>query len=249
MGKMSGSKIRNLARVEMELHNVIYLSYSLPLDMVRPLVPSILPLAAVGDDTVFISIVLLRSQAVHPTIIPAPRFNYEQINIRTYVRDPQSGENGVYFLRSAISSSFISSITKSIGLTWEYRIIDRMETVGKDNGITINIKGKWYADFDVEVNAGSSTTPQYKPFKSAKDAADYLIRPLMGFFGDVGKLKRFRIWHPPVEPKSANLTRADFPLNKLLKLDYKPDLSAPHSIFLVKNARFYIYLPPVGVNN
>jgi hypothetical protein len=249
MGKLPGSTISNLARVEMTLHNVIYLSYRLPYDIIRPLVPAPLPLAVIDEDAVFISIVLLRSQAVHPTIIPLPHFNYEQVNIRTYVRDPQNGENGVYFLYSAVSSGFISSITKSVGLTWEYRIINRTETASDDGDVTININGSWHEDFAVEVNSGAYENPVYSPFNSGQEAADYLIRPLKGFFGDSRSLKRFRIWHPPVEAVSIKPISIDFPLQKMLQIEHQMDLSAPHSVFLVRNARFYIYLPPVRVKD
>lgn len=249
MGKLPGSTISNLSRIEMILHNVIYLSYRLPHDMIRPLVPAPLPLAVIDKDTVFISIVLLTSRAVHPTIIPLPRFNYEQVNIRTYVRDPQSGENGVYFLNSAVSSGFISSITKSIGLIWEYRIINRTETVGTDGDVTININGSWHEDFAVEVNSDAYENPVYSPFNSGQEAADYLIRPLMGFFGDSRSLKRLRIWHPPVEPVSIKLISIEFPLQRMLQLEHQIDLSIPHSVFLIKNAGFYIYLPSVRVKD
>jgi hypothetical protein len=241
--------MRNLARVEMALHNVIYLSYRLHHEIIRPLIPASLPLAVIEKDDVFISIVLLTSREVHPTIIPLPRFNYEQVNIRTYIQDPQTGEIGVYFLNSAVSSGFISSVTRSIGLTWEYRKIDRKETVGSDGRIAIDIDGNWNEDFAVKVNSNTDEIPVSSPFKSVQEAADYLIRPLMGFFGDSHSLKRFKIWHPPVEPVSIKLVSIDFPLQRMLHLEHQINLLKPHSVFLVKNARFYIYLPPVSVNN
>jgi hypothetical protein len=249
MGKPPRSKIRNLARVEMTLRNVIYLSYRFPHDIIRPRIPLSLPLAVIGNDTVFISIVLLTSRAVHPTIIPAPCFNYEQVNVRTYVRDPQSGESGVYFLNSAVSSGFISMVTKSIGLTWEYSKINRTETVSDDGDVTINIDGSWNEGFTVEVNSNEDKNPVYALFKSGQEAADYLIRPLKGFFGSSQSLRRFRIWHPPVEPVSVKLIDIRFPLQRMLQLEGQIDLSTPHSVFLVKNARFYIYLPPVRVED
>ena len=44
--------------VEMELYDILYLSYLLPVSRVRPLVPDILPLATVGGDRVFFSVVI-----------------------------------------------------------------------------------------------------------------------------------------------------------------------------------------------
>jgi hypothetical protein len=243
-----GRTIKNFARIEMTLHNVIYISYELPHDIVRPIVPRQLPLAETDDGTVFISIVLLTSEAVHPTMLPYPRFTYEQINVRAYVRNPRSGEQAVYFLSSAVSSKLISLVTKSIGLTWEYRLIRRWEIPGQDDYIAIRITGKWYDDLAIEAESKSNGTAQLKPFRNINEAADYLIRPLMGFFGSAESLKRFKIWHPPVQPQIANLVHIDFPWHKLLRINYDLNLAAPHSVFLVKDARFYIYLPPAKVS-
>jgi uncharacterized protein YqjF (DUF2071 family) len=77
-----------LTRVEMKLRHVAYLSYLIPAPRVRRLVPSVLPLSAVDENKVFVSIVALQSRDMRLASFPLVRFNYNQINVRTYVKGP-----------------------------------------------------------------------------------------------------------------------------------------------------------------
>src|SRR5512136_2908473 len=92
----------------MTLKNVFYISYALPSKTLRPLVPDALTLATVGGNMAFISLVALRSTQVRFSSLPFFRFNYNQFNIRTYVIDPLSRQPAVYFIRSGVTSRFIS---------------------------------------------------------------------------------------------------------------------------------------------
>jgi len=49
-----------LTQVQMKLRHVAYLSYLLPTAQVRHLVPDVLPLSAVDENKVFVSIVVLQ---------------------------------------------------------------------------------------------------------------------------------------------------------------------------------------------
>jgi hypothetical protein len=241
-----GAFLANLTRIDMTLHNVIYISYALPEKELRPLVPHQLHLTKIGDSA-FLSIVLLRSEAVRSYIMPFPRFTYEQINIRTYVTEPGSGKKAVYFLGSAVSSRLISAATKLIGLTWEYRKIRRREEIGNGKAGLIRIIGGWYSEFHMEVESLTHGKQGPSPFRDIEEAANYLIRPLMGCYGKPTALRKFRIWHPRVTPKMAKLIGFKFPLYKILGMDLGLDLSQPHSVFLVDSAEFNIFLPPIRV--
>ena len=97
------SSIRKIARVEMSLHHVLYVSYLVPESRVRQLVPEALPLAVVERDNVFISVVILQSTRVRLSSLPFPKFTYNQVNIRTYVLDPHSGQHAVFFALNPIT--------------------------------------------------------------------------------------------------------------------------------------------------
>ena len=85
------------------------------------------------------------------------------------------------------------------------------------------------------------------PFEDANKAISYLVRPLIGFFGQKGNTRCFRIWHPEVQPHGGLIKKIHFPLLKSFNLLDESAMSKPDSILLVPNAYFYIYMPPKRV--
>jgi len=71
----------HLLTVKMDLHNVQYVSYRVPVDPLRPLVPSELTLAA-EKDRVNLSIVAMQCRKVYLLNLEWPSFNYDQLNLR-----------------------------------------------------------------------------------------------------------------------------------------------------------------------
>ncbi|MFC1983237.1 DUF2071 domain-containing protein [Chloroflexota bacterium] len=232
----------------MSLHHVLYVSYLVPESRVRGLVPEVLPLAVVDRDNVFVSIVILQSSGVRLSSLPFPKFTYNQVNIRTYVLDPHSGQQAVFFLRSGVTSPVISLLTRSIGIPWQH-ISAELETSNdnKGNYQSYRAGGIWGQSFSITA-AGTSEHPiKIAPFEDANEAISYLVRPLMGFFGQKGKARGFRIWHPEVQPHGGLLKHIDFPLLQSLNLLDESAISKPDSILFVPNAYFYIYMPPERV--
>ncbi|MEJ2740274.1 MAG: DUF2071 domain-containing protein [Dehalococcoidia bacterium] len=115
----------------MLLNNVVYVSYMLPAKRILPLVPDKLSLALVDGEKAFLSIVILRCRDVHLASFPFPRFDYYQLNVRTYVIDPYTGNQAVYFLKSGVTALPISTATRVFGLSWQHIKL----TVETENGI------------------------------------------------------------------------------------------------------------------
>lgn len=227
--------------VRMILRDVIYVTYALPAKMLKPLVPNALQLATVGSDTAFISLVALRCNRVRLSAFPLFTFNYNQFNIRTYVIDPISEKSAVYFVRSGVTSRFISLTTNAIGIPWKY--IKFTAAFSNSQGIrSSSISGDWegHFAFKVEAEAKSPELPSF--FVNWKSTVDFLVRPLIGFSGDGRRLVRFTIHHPEVQPESWSLVKLDHPLfNKLVRVD---DIRKPHSVFYMPEAEFSIFMPP-----
>lgn len=235
------SIINRLLYVRMTLNNVLYISYAVPAKQLRKLVPEQLQLATMDKDKAFISIVILRSTRVRLRNLPFIRFNYNQLNIRTYVIDPVSGQQAVYFLSSGITSAFISLATRITGIPWH--LIDMNIDVNPhaETGSYL-AGGNWHADFSIKSQVHSEDVKEISIFKNNKEAVDFLIRPLIGFIGDKKRLGRFNIQHPEVEPETWQLTELDFPL--FSELGIVDELNKPHSVFFLPMADFSIYLPP-----
>ena len=232
-----------LTRVEMKLRHVAYLSYLLPAPQVRPLVPDILPLSAVDENKVFVSIVVLQSRDVRLAIFPLMRFNYNQINVRTYVKDPYTGNQAVYFLKSGVTSAPISILTRIAGPSWQ-KVILNIEVKQTDPGRYERYMafGQWSGDFHLVAEETDLDLGEIAPFGSVESAADYLIRPLIGFYGTQGRIGRFEIYHPPIEPRAMQLLDFQWPVLDAMGLVPEEKVKEPHNVLLVPESRFSIFL-------
>jgi hypothetical protein len=228
----------------MILRDVLYVSYAIPSGRMRTLVPDILSPATGGDDMAFISIVVLRSSQVRMSLLPFLRFDYYQLNIRTYVKDPVSGKHAVYFIRSGVTSRFISLVTRMSGIPWH--LINLKTKITEQNETDSYVaSGNWDSNFSLRAQASSDASKKHPFFENRESAVDFLIRPLIGFIGGKRRLGRFTIQHPEVEPKLFTLTELEFPL--FTNLDVVDELSNPHSVFFLPMADFSIYLPPTRI--
>ena len=235
---------RKLTRVEMKLRHVAYLSYLLPAPQVRRLVPDVLPLSAVDDNKVFVSVVILQSRDVRLASFPLMRFNYNQINLRTYVKDPYTGNQAVYFVKSGVTSAPVSLLTRIVGPSWQ-EVTLSIEVKQSDPGHYEHYAafGQWSGDFHLVAEETELDLSEIAPFGSVQSAADYLIRPLIGFYGPQGRIGRFEISHPPIRPRAMQLLEFQWPVLDAMGLVSEEKVKEPHTVLLVPESRFSIFLP------
>lgn len=229
-------------RIGMLLRNVLYVSYLVPASRVRPHVPNSLPLSLVGDDHVFISLVAFRCTNVHLDPFKFPNLNYNQINIRTYVRDPQTEQHGVYFFFSGITSWFSKLATGVMGVNWEHaklklQIIDS----GNIEQRKWQIDGYWQGDLCMKAIISANKLNGLFPFEDNETAVNYLTGPLLGFYSSKSGIKRLKIWHAIVEPYLATVDTIQLPLLESIGM-VKGDEKI--SALYVPEAPFYIFVPP-----
>jgi hypothetical protein len=229
--------------IKMVLKNVIYISYLVPLENVRPFIPALLPLAIVERNSVFVSVVIIRCTRVHLKFVPIPQFDYYQFNVRTYVTDPYTGRQAVYFLKSGVTSSLISQFTRPFGLSWQH--IDLITYIEESNDYThFDVKGYWNGDVSVHINSEKPADFTVEPFSSTNEAVNYLIRPLIGFYQWGNRTGRFEIRHPEVSPDVMKLDFLNICMLEEMSIFRSTNLLIPHNVFHVREAQFSIYLPP-----
>jgi len=242
------SLLSTLMRVEMILRHVLYVSYFVPASRVRPLVPDVLPLAIVGRDGAFVSVVIMQSTGVRFTPLPFLRFTYSQVNLRTYVTDPHSGNQAVYFLNSGVTSLPISLLVRTIHIPWEHISFDlKVKSDDHRHYVSYEASGHWRRDFSITAEETTMPLAQMPPFSDTQAAIDYLVRPLLGFFTHHGQLRRVSIRHQEVTPLAGQVHRFHFPILDSLNVVEKAMIESPHSVFFVPCARFYIYMTRVPV--
>lgn len=221
------------------LKDLLYVSYLVPSERVRHLVPSVLQLQTM-EDMVFVSVVMMRNTDVGPVWLPWPRQQYNQLNIRTYVDDPVTGGRAVFFFRSGITSLTALAVPRLLGLPWE-KITLHIESVSTGNGLcTLKAGGHFHGTVTMEAQANRRCSA------SPPDAAERITAPQIGFVlaTDRQRLLRFRVKHPFVEPVLCDMTAFLFPLLEQTGMVKKEEMGQPHSVLLVPSTQFLVYLPP-----
>jgi uncharacterized protein YqjF (DUF2071 family) len=224
-----------LTRIEEKLKNVLYISYLIPVEKIRKLVPDSLILSTVSGDEVFLSIVVIRNHGAHLRFAPLPRFSFNQINIRTYVKDIETGEQSVFFLKSGADFTAIHNFFENLGFPIE-KISCEIDV--DDSTLSYHSYGEWDIKFEIE-SEKSQKSVEWAPFASRQSAVEYLVLPQTGFFISKAKLWRLPVWHPPTDPVDMSLTGLKLPPFENLEL--VDDISKPHNVLLVPETPFYIF--------
>jgi len=224
----------HLLTVKMDLHNVLYVSYLVPVDRLRPLVPSELTLAA-AKDRVFLSIVAMQCRKVHLLNLEWPSFNYDQLNLRTYVFDPETGGPAVYFFKSGVSSSFIPAATRILGIPWE-RISFDLITEHSDSGTDCyKAVGNWNGEIEIQMKSSATKDSDAAVIGS-------ITGPLAGFIGSGNNVKRIAIEHKVLDVRTLSLLRIRFPLPVEAGLLAASELDKPDSVLIVPESQFFVFI-------
>ncbi|MFC2018087.1 DUF2071 domain-containing protein [Chloroflexota bacterium] len=231
------SFLSRFTTVKMDLESLVYISYLVPSGRVRQFVPRVLPLASDEGGNAYVSFVAMRCRHVRLSGIPWPRFNYDQLNLRTYVSDPQTGAPAVYFLKSGVSIGIVPLITRLMGIPWE-KISLNMDASSRP---IYRAWGNWLGQVDFEIGSRVGEALQ-------EQVVRHLTGPMMGFMGGQGKLRRFRINHRSLEVHKAVLSYIRFPLPVEEGLVSETELQKPDSVLMVPEAEFTVYLPPHRVS-
>ena len=243
---MEIKRLSSLTSVKMVLSDLLYVSYLVPTNRIRPLVPDILPLASVDGSNVFLSLVIFRGKVVRASLLPTPRLTFDQVNVRTYVLDPESGHYGVYFINCAIGSALI---------TFLYRIMSGMPvehiTLKLHNQrdhrmryVNYSVSGYWHGDFVIEAEEAESQAEHISPFSSKEGAIKYLIDPLIGFYGPRNHVRRIEVWHPHSPPRLARVLSSRCEYLTALGLVEEKEIRQPQNVLLVSGWPFLTFLPP-----
>ena len=220
--------------VKMELQNVLYLSYLVPVDRLRPLVPPGLRLNATGS-AVFLSIVAMQCRKVHLSFLGWPSVSYDQLNLRTYVIDPKTGDPAVYFFRSGVSSNLIPVATRLLGIPWE-RISFSLAAEQDGSGADFyKAAGDWNGEIEIQMKSAPAED-------SDATVIDVITGPLAGFIGSGERLKRIAIKHQVLDVRRLSLLQIRFPLPVEAGLLAAPELEKPDSVLIVPESQFSVFI-------
>lgn len=157
--------------VDAHFQDSLVLTYALPPDQIKPLIPECLELDTFQDQWAFIAIALVRTKELRPHYFP--RFlgsNFTLIGYRVFVKyTTKQGKRlrGLYILKSDTDKKSMEYLG-SLFTQYRYDTIDiqyqRLDTIIDVHSqlADLNIK--------VEINTASTSLPQHSPFTSWKEA-------------------------------------------------------------------------------
>ena len=238
--------IKRMASVEFLLQDVLYISYLVPGRRLQAVIPSNLVLATVGDDRVFVSLVLFRSTVSRAFMCPSPPIVFDQINLRTYVMDPYTGRPGVFFLDYGVNVRLIAFLYRVLSGMAVRHIPFSMDVRRDEQSHYRNYKaeGYWEGPLYVEGKEVSMEMRELAPFASRDDAVNYLVDPTVGFYGSLGKVRRLEVWHPASSPRVLRIENVQCRLLSVKGIVDDADISRPHHALVVPGWPFLTYLPP-----
>ena len=230
----------------MSLNDMLYVSYLLPQERIAKLLPYGLRPALVEGGNVFLSLVIFKGNTKEAFRVPAPPIPFDQVNIRTYVTDPQSGRPAVYFIKCGINGRFITFMYRALsGMPVEHCPFKVSVAAGRNGHYGSYLaEGWWRGPFYVGAEGTDLSLTDPGPFKSVKEALEYLMEPRAGFYPSRGSLRRLEIFHEPLTPKVCRAVRVDIPYLEELGLLSAVEISAPHNVLFVPHTPFEIFLPP-----
>ncbi len=234
-----------LTSVEMILYDVLYLSYLLPAERVRPFVPERLALATVDGDQVFVSAVFFHVLEAKAARLPSPRISYNQVNVYTFVTAPGTGEHAVYFLRKGMTRPGATRLARWLGMPVERAQLDI--TPRRDRRMRYEhyaVRGYWHGNIHIEADEIAPRLEELPPFDNGQEAVIFLTDALVGFYGNGRRLWRLDAWHPRFQPRVAQVTHVEFPLLIEMGLLTDTQVAQPHNVLLAPREHFLIHLPP-----
>lgn len=235
--------------VEMDVCDILYISYLVPVPLLRPLCPDTLSLYEAGRGHAFLSVVCFKSRNVRVKGLPFLRFDYNQINIRIYVTDPLTGRNAVLFLRSGITSRVVPFLTDLLNIPWE-RIRFSYNISGQDQkGVRYLAEGDWNGGIEIELEEDMRGVDSPLPAEEREEIISHLTVPKIGFYNRGGRILRFEVEHTQINPLFFAPISIEIP--KALFNDIKNDvfLDRPHNIIFAPYMRFTVFMPPKYIDN
>ncbi len=196
-----------------EWNNVIFLHWKVDKERLLKFIPGGLELDLM-DGNAWVSLVAFTMENIRPRYLPAfaPVSNFDEINIRTYVK--AAGKTGVYFLSVEAGKKLSVWIAKTLSqLPYRYSPMSRHNTsYHSSNGL---FGDQFKIDF------------QRLPFKDNKTALDVWLTERYALFQDSDDwINKFEIHHLEWKVKDIEIRQLEVNYPRFAGLlDVKPDIA------------------------
>jgi uncharacterized protein YqjF (DUF2071 family) len=221
-----------LGHVLVRIEDLLIVTWRAPEASLRSRLPAILqPVTRHGEG--FVSAVLFRNRGLRPALLGLPRFDATQMNLRSYVLDPATGETGsVFFHGLYLGRRWLAAASRHL-LGPRFRHLPIV--------IRVRREGERVAAWEARSRDGSVRLLAHEN-GGALDAEtlDLLTNPHTGYVADArGRLRRWSIWHRPQRVRTLAVDSAH--VSALAGIT----LGAPISALYVDAVDYEVYLPAI----
>lgn len=213
-----------------ELERVAITTFAVePARLAARLAPGVEPreVAIGGRAAALVSAVSFVARDLRHGRLPWPRVTCGHVDYRAYVF--HQGEPAVWFLGAEMDSRLAGVPRRLWGMPWRRAPV----SIQSHDGAGYAVRGSG------ALHAVPSDAPVdgIEGFTSVAHAADVLVNPCVGLYHWRGRIGRYEVGHPRLEPRAAHAAEARFPAFDGLS----PRL---HSVLLLPEFTITIRLPP-----
>ena len=223
--------------LKIDVQDLAVITWCVPVERIRRKLPPGYEVDSVrleSREFGFVSAVCFRNTNLRSALLPYPRFSFEQLNFRTYVR--HKGHNGVYFL-----ASFLSSRTAALAQRTTIRNSFASRFLLKSDFGNQGYK-RYFCSiesaesgtyFELRAQALPSPVRPKDPFNSETEASDFFTFRLHGF-GETpaGFIADQMVRHSRMNPWSGQLLLGRFDYLEREGLLKSNEVSSPYSVLV-----------------
>lgn len=217
--------------VDTVLHNFALINYRVPPSYIRKHISPDFDVTTF-DGFGLVSIVPFHETDFTLSFMPKKKFDFWQINYRTYVYNKKTGERGVWFFGNDLASPLVKIPKYGWGLPWHKMDI---QEVHDEHGQSFSSKSTFSNNEVVYFKSD-------RPHDLNKEDFEKLTNPTKGFYyRRDGKVGTYSIMHPPMKLTICFPQKLQFSFLSRMGLDYYP---LPQSMYSAEPIDFTIFLPP-----
>ncbi len=244
-------KKRSLLDVNTQLEHFAIITYKVPIDKIRHLIPKPFKLWTFTENNntyALISAVPFKDNDFSfYRVSRLIKFDFFQTNFRTYIIDKRDNTTSAWFFGTTLGSITAIIPEKIWKMPWKYGEYQFHYNLDKGNYSKYKMSFKSKLGNGVIAITGTTNKMQLLPcFNSLEEQIHILTHPVIGYYSlaNKNKLGTYEIWHPKMNLKEGIANNLYFELFEKLGFLTKEEMNKPYSILITPKIEFDILLPP-----
>lgn len=241
--------------VRSDLRHFALINYTLPPERLRPHVHERFELATFPIDgqpqaqpKAMISAVPFLDEDFCFRALPFPKWRFGQTNYRAYVIDRETGEPGVWFFGTTLSSRLVHIARWLWRIPWHHSrsTLDCVHDPMRGAYARYRVDTEsGFGPAHIELEDTGEPMRLLPGFRDLEEQVLVLTHPITGWFFRLdGQLGTYSVSHEVIPMTIARPRQLQFGLFERLGLVSRDEMQTPHSVLLCPLTTFQVHLPP-----